>query len=106
MVALCFAREADWRACCDAAAMRERWGRDRASRLARRLQQLEAMASLDDLTFMPFDSGRHGDGLIEVAVDEETSLFVRALDTAQDYAPVMHPILVVAIGPPTTTVTG
>jgi hypothetical protein len=35
------------------------------------------MASLDDLAFMPFDSVEHPDGRIEIALDDDTSLFVR-----------------------------
>jgi hypothetical protein len=35
------------------------------------------MASLDDLAFMPFDSVNHPDGVIEIGLDDDISLFVR-----------------------------
>jgi len=77
VLVLRFETEAIWRACCDTAVMRQRWGKDLARCISRRLQQLEAMTSLDDLAFMPFDSADHPDGLIEIALDDNTSLFVR-----------------------------
>lgn len=64
--------------------MRRRWGADRARRLSRRLQQLEAMASLDDLRFMPFDSHDRPDGVVEISVDDDLSLFVREVDQQED----------------------
>jgi hypothetical protein len=77
VLTLRFETEATWRACCDPTAMRGRWGHDLSRCISRRLQQLEAMTSLDDLAFMPFDSVEHPDGLIEIALDDDTSLFVR-----------------------------
>lgn len=55
------------RDCCDLAHMRKRWGADTARLISHRLQQLEAMTSIDDLAFLPFDS-RRVDGRIEVVV--------------------------------------
>ena len=55
------------RDCCDLAHMRERWGADTARLISHRLQQLEAMTSLDDLAFLPFDSRTVG-GVTEVVV--------------------------------------
>ena len=84
MVVLCFETEAVWRACCDKAVARQRWSKDLARCISCRLQQLEAMASLDDLAFMPFHSVEHADGVIEVALDDDMSLFVRDVDPAQE----------------------
>lgn len=64
--------------------MHRRWGTDLARCISRRLQQLEAMGSLDDLAFMPFDFAEHADGVLEVALDDEMSLFMRELTPAQE----------------------
>ena len=90
MLVLRFASEAVWRDCCDAVYMRHRWGSDRARRLSRRLQQLEAMTSLDDLDFMPFNSHEHVDGSVEVVIDDDSSLLMREVDQQQEDAPMLH----------------
>lgn len=77
VLTLRFSSDAVWRDCCDAPHMRRRWGAERARRISRRLQQLEAMASLVDLEFMPFDVGEGQDGAVEVAVDEGLALSVQ-----------------------------
>lgn len=63
--------------------MRRQFGEELAGRLSRRLQQLEAMTSLNDLSFMPFEFAEHPRGVIEIAVDVEISLFVREVQPAQ-----------------------
>lgn len=77
VLTLRFSSDAVWRDCCDAPHMRRRWGPERARRVSRRLQQLEAMASLADLEFMPFDVGEGQGGVVEVAVDEGLALSVQ-----------------------------
>ena len=74
--------------------MHRRWGPDRARRLSRRLQQLEAMTSLEDLKFMPFDSSEDADGVIEIAVDDDTSLFLTGLLRQEDSA--VHATVVIS----------
>jgi hypothetical protein len=84
MVVLRFASEGVRRACCDPARMRERWGPAVARQISRRLQQLEAMETIADLVFLPFDSHDHGGGVIEVVVADQVSLFVeRGTDAPQ-----------------------
>lgn len=103
MLVLRFETEATWRACCDKAVMR-RWGQDLARCISRRLQQLEAMASLDDLAFMPFDSVEHPDGLIEIALDAGTSLFVREVaPTKEDGRLPATLVMISAVGAQTLT---
>ena len=84
MLVLQFETEALWRACCHSAEMRRRWGDDLARRISLRLQQLEAMTSLADLDFMPFDVTEDADGIIEIALDDEMSLFLREAPPAQE----------------------
>ncbi len=84
--------------------MRQRWGQDLARCISRRLQQLEAMATLDDLAFMPFDSAEHPDGLIEIALDENTSLFLREVAPTQEDGRLPATLVVIsAIGTQTMT---
>ena len=64
------------RACCDLEWMRRRWGSDAARSVSRRMQQLEAIATLADLAFLPFDIREHDGGLFEVAVTDHLSLFI------------------------------
>jgi hypothetical protein len=64
------------RACCDLEWMRRRWGPDAARSVSRRLQQLEAIATLADLAFLPFDSCEHDGGVFEVAVTDRLALFI------------------------------
>lgn len=63
-------------ACCDLASMRRRWGPDTARSISRRLQQIEAMESLADLAFLPFDSHERDSGLFEVAVTDQVVLVI------------------------------
>ena len=63
------------RDCCDLAHMRRRWGADTARLISHRLQQLEAIASIDDLALLPFDSRRVNGG-IEVAVGDGVVLLL------------------------------
>lgn len=74
--------------------MRRRWGTERARLLSQRLQQLYAMTSLDDLGFMPFDSHERADGVVEIAIDDDTSLFVEGVDRRQEDGRV-HPIVII-----------
>jgi len=55
--------------CCDMDHMTRAWGAEGATCLARRLQQLAAMASLDDVMFLPCDSARDADGRLWLRVD-------------------------------------
>lgn len=98
MLVLRFAGEALWRDCCDAAHMRRRWGPERALHLSQRLQQVEAMMSLDDLEFMSFDSHVRAGGVIEVAVDDDMSLFIRRVDRLQEDGPLQATVIVSAVG--------
>lgn len=65
------------RDCGSSSRARRRWGSDIALRVAMRLQQLEAMASLHDLAFLPFDHTEGPSGRIEVVVDESLVVVVR-----------------------------
>ena len=98
MVVLRFGSDALWRGCSDPAHMRHRWGAERARCVNRRLQQLEAMTTLDDLAFMPFDWQERSDGMIEVAVDDETSIFVKRSDRLQEDGPLRSTATIAAIG--------
>ena len=97
MLVLRFGNEALWRDCCDATHMRHRWGPERARRLSRRLQQLEAMTSLEDLAFMPFNSLERADGGIEIAVDKDTSLLVQGADRSQEDQAMQVTVIVTAV---------
>jgi hypothetical protein len=76
--------------------MQQRWGRDLARCISRRLQQLEAMTSLDDLAFMPFESAEHPDGLIEIALDDDTSLFLREVAPTREDGRVPATLVVIS----------
>jgi len=68
MAALRFRSEAVRRDCCDLARMRSLWGPDIAYLVSHRLQQLEAMNTIEDLAFLPFESEVvDGVGHVEVA---------------------------------------
>jgi len=88
VLVVCFEDETLQRDCCDGARMRHRWGPERARRISRRLRQLEAMNSLDDLKFMPFDSDEHRDGVFEIAVDAGVSLFMQRVEQPEEDGPV------------------
>jgi hypothetical protein len=76
MAVVCFGSDDVRRACCDLDWMRRRWGPDAARSVSRRLQQLEAMVTLADLAFLPFDSCEHDGGVFEVAVTDHLALFI------------------------------
>jgi len=76
MAVVCFRSDDIRRACCDLEWMRRRWGPDVARSVSRRLQQLEAIATLADLAFLPSDSGEHDGGVFEVAVTDHLALFI------------------------------
>ena len=92
MVVLQFCDSEVRRDCCDLAHMRSQWGEDRARKISHRLQQLEAMASIDDLSFLPFDS-HHVDGAIEVSIDGSLSLLFE-LPQPTGEVPAMHTIVI------------
>ncbi len=56
------------------------------------------MTSLDDLEFMPFDCHERADGVIEIAVDDDTSLFIRRVDRRQEDGPLQATVIVSAVG--------
>jgi hypothetical protein len=68
-----------------------------ARRISRRLQQLEAMESLDDLSFAPFNSRDHGNRVIEVVVNEGVSLFIDGSDGGPQEGPAMYTVIVTAV---------
>ncbi len=76
MVALLFRSDAVRQQCCDLAHMWDGWGPELARRVSRRLQQLEAMSTLDDLAFLPFDSHHNADGRIHVMITAELALAI------------------------------
>jgi hypothetical protein len=72
------------RDCSDLAWMRKRWGPIVAHRISRRLQQLEAMTTLTDLSFLPFESFEHAGGVYEVTVSDGLAIFIeRGPDTPE-----------------------
>lgn len=98
MLVLRFETEAAWRECCDGSEMRRRWGRPLARRISRRLQQIEAMDSLDDLAFMPFGSAVHADGTAEVELDDDMSLFLRPVAASQEDGQMPATHVLVSVG--------
>jgi hypothetical protein len=85
------------RACCDLEWMCRRWGPAAARAVSHRLQQLEAMATLADIAFLPFDSCEHHGGVFEVAVTDHLALFIeQGSATSQRGAP-MNTITVTGI---------
>ena len=76
MAVLRFGSDEIRQACSDLARMRRLWGPSVARHVSRRLQQLEAATTLADLSFLPFDSYEHDDGVFEVAVTDRLALFV------------------------------
>jgi hypothetical protein len=62
------------------------------------LQQVEAMTSLDDLEFMPFDSCEHAGGVLEISVDDQTSIFVERGDRPEEDGRMQASVIVSAIG--------
>ncbi|WP_346056490.1 hypothetical protein [Amycolatopsis dongchuanensis] len=76
MMALLFRTDAIRRHCCDLDHMRATWGPDVARCISRRLQQLEAMSTMDDLDFLPFDSYRIADDCIHVMITPDLALVI------------------------------
>ncbi|MGH3783099.1 MAG: hypothetical protein ACRDRO_21370 [Pseudonocardiaceae bacterium] len=94
MMALLFRTDAVCRQCCDLAHMRDVWGPDVARRISRRLQQLEAMSTLDDLAFLPFGSHINTDGHIRVMITPDLTLAIEHAPEATDRETTMPSITV------------
>lgn len=77
MAVVRFAGDDVQRRCCDAAHMRRTLGAAAARVVSRRLQQLQAMRSLGDLDFMPFNSRPLDNGMVEVSVVSDLVLHVQ-----------------------------
>jgi len=85
------------RACCDLAWMRRRWGPDTARSISRRLQQLEAMESLADLAFLPFDCTWRDDGAFEVAVTGQLALVIEQGPATSERGATMNTITIIGM---------
>ena len=94
------------RDCCDTAQMRKLWGPELAYRISHRLQQLEAMTTLADLGFLPFDWWEHPDGTIEVAVADDLSLFLEPGPVKPNAEAPMHTATIVGLSNRSTKVGG
>lgn len=94
MAVLRFASEEAKRACCDAAHLRRAHSPEIARRISRRLQQLEAMESLSDLQFLPFDSVIREDGVVEVAITEQLMLLIQREESAPERDQLMYQITI------------
>lgn len=77
MVVIEFADNEIRRRCCDLDRMRRAYGVTTARKISQRLQQLEAMQSIADLSVLPFDSTQT-DGLIHVVVDDSLTMLLTA----------------------------
>jgi hypothetical protein len=97
MVVVRFRSDDVRRACCDLAVMRRRWGPDAARSVSRRLQQLEAMAALADLTFLPFDCHEHDGGVLEVAITDQLALFIEQGPATSQLGAPMDTIMITGI---------
>jgi hypothetical protein len=62
------------------------------------------MTSLDDLEFMPFDSHERAGGIVEIAVDDVTSLFLQRVDRLDEDGPLHATVVVCAVGSPSIVV--
>ncbi len=94
MAILRFASEEAKRACCDAAHMRRAHGPEVARRISRRLQQLEAMESLSDLQFLPFNSLIREDGVVEVSITDQLMLLIQRDASAPERDQLMYQITI------------
>ncbi|GLZ29373.1 hypothetical protein Lesp02_15630 [Lentzea sp. NBRC 105346] len=94
MVALLFRTDTVRRQCCDLAYMRDVWGPEVARRISRRLQQLEAMSTLDDLAFLPFRSHNNTDGCIHVMITPDLALAIEPAPEATEREATMRSITV------------
>ncbi len=97
MVVLRFRSDEVRRSSCNFAVMRRLWGPAVARRISRRLQQLEAMTTLADLSFLPFDSYEHDDGTIEVAVADHLALFIEPRADSSQAEAFVHTIIVTGL---------
>ena len=84
MMALLFRTDAIRRQCCDLTHMRGAWGSETARRISRRLQQLEAMSTLDDLAFLPFASYYNSDGRVHVMITSDLALVIEPAPEATE----------------------
>lgn len=99
MLEVRFADESVWRDCCDGGHMFRRWGGEVSRVISRRLQQLEAMTTLDDLDFVPFDSEQHDDGVVLVAVAADVVLVIEPSERrAREDGSMNTTIVVTAVG--------
>jgi len=55
------------------------------------------MTSLGDLAFMPFNSLVRADGVIEIAIDEDTSLLVEGAYRSQEEEPLQVTVAVAVV---------
>jgi hypothetical protein len=76
MLELRFKTELLGERCCVHEQMVARWGEAGAERVGLRLQQLAAMTSIADISFLPCESSTDADGRIHVAVDDTISVVV------------------------------
>lgn len=100
VLSLRFASDAVWRACCDPVEMQSRWGRERSRLISRRLQQLQAMASVGDLQFLPCASREHHDGSIEIALDDHVSLILQRGSRPEEDAMPQTTVTVIGLSAP------
>jgi hypothetical protein len=77
MAALRFEDDDVWCDCCDLSRMRRRFGPEVSRLISHRLQQLEAIDTLEELGLLPFDSA-WVDGAVEVTVCSGVSLLLTA----------------------------
>ena len=82
------------RSCCDLGYMRRQFGLDTARQISHRLQQLEAINSIDDLAFLPFGS-RVVDDHLEVTVNDNLSLLLEIPHTTSGRRTSMTTIIIV-----------
>src|SRR5262245_51554336 len=102
MVVLRFRSAEVRRTCCDLARMRRLWGPVAARRISHRLQQLEAMTTLADLKFLPFDSYEHDGGVVEVSVADQLSLFIERGPDLLEGEALMFTVTVTGLRPRST----
>lgn len=97
MMALLFRTDGVRRQCCDVAHMRKLWGSEVARCVSRRLQQLEAMSTLDDLAFLPCNSYHNTDGRIHVMITPELALTIEPVPEATERETSMPGITVIQV---------
>ena len=99
MTTIHFESEDVWRSCCDASVMADRYGAANALRISQRLQQLEAMTSMDDLAFLPCDQ-RPSHAGYELTITAELVLLI---STTHKGARVMDQPVITVLGIHTTS---